>query len=61
MKEKIIRVLCGCLVAVGFLIVLGTAGASDCGNISCAKIFGQCAVGLLLMFAGCGIGIVKGV
>jgi len=44
--------ICGLCMVIGFLVVLGTAGASDCGTIE----FGQAAlrgiVGLIVALVG---------
>ena len=40
-----------CLV-VGFLVVLGTAGASDCGTIEFGQAVIRSIIGLLVSFVG---------
>ena len=46
MTRKRFRQACGIIAALGFLLVLGTAGASDCDLIPMSQILG------LGMFAG---------
>ena len=40
------------LVAVGLLLILGTAGASDCGTIDLVGMVEQIILGALLVWAG---------
>lgn len=59
MKEKMVKVLCLSLVLGGFIIMLGTAGASDCKSIDFMETIAQLTVGLILTISGIAIGIVK--
>ncbi|MBE6792529.1 MAG: hypothetical protein E7534_03385 [Ruminococcaceae bacterium] len=59
MKENIIRKLVGVLVIVGFVIILGAVGASDCGTIGIAEMLARGVFGLALMGAGAWIGVAK--
>lgn len=51
MTRKRFRQACGIIAALGFLLVLGTAGASDCDLIPMSQILRQGCIGLG-MFAG---------
>lgn len=51
--QKIFRMACGIVMAGGFLLLIGTAGASDQNLIPFGQIVGQSIAGLLL-FAGAG-------
>ena len=51
MTRKRFRQACGIIAALGFLLVLGTAGASDCNLIPMSQILRQGCIGLG-MFAG---------
>ena len=51
MTRKRFRQACGIIAVLGFLLVLGTAGASDCDLIPMSKILRQGCIGLG-MFAG---------
>ena len=37
---------------LGFIVILGTAGASDCGSIDGMRILWQNAVGVIMVLAG---------
>lgn len=41
-----------CIIA-GLLIILGTAGASDCGWLNMSEIVARGCIGILLMGIGC--------
>ena len=51
MTRKRFRQACGIIAALGFLLVLGTAGASDCDLIPMSQILRQGCIGLVI-FAG---------
>lgn len=51
MKIKTKRRICGVVMLLGFLLLLGTAGASDAGTIPMHQIIWQSIIGLA-MFAG---------
>lgn len=46
MTRKRFRQACGIIAALGFLLVLGTAGASDCDLIPMSQILRQGCIGL---------------
>ena len=46
------RKIANILIAVGLIVALGTAGASDNGFIPFAQIVLQCGAGMGLMFVG---------
>ena len=54
MTRKRFRQACGIIAALGFLLVLGTAGASDCDLIPMSQIPGKVASGLECSPAGYG-------
>ncbi len=45
------KVLKWAVVALGFLVMIGAAGASDCGTISDVELMARCLIGLALMAA----------
>ena len=45
MTRKRFRQACGIIAALGFLLVLGTAGASDCDLIPMSQILRQGCIG----------------
>ncbi len=53
MTRKRFRKLCGGVCVAGFLLMLGTASASDCNTISLTRTLIQSCIGLAL-FAGGG-------
>lgn len=55
----IVRKIAGALIAIGFILLLGTAGASDLGTIPFSQIVGQGLGSLAMMGAGMGV-LVKG-
>ncbi len=59
MKDIVCAVLELLLVAVGFVLIIGTAGASDCGTISLTRAAVQGGIGLMLVAAGLVIEYIK--
>ena len=53
MARKIYKTICGIVCFSGFMLLLGTAGASDLNQIGFPQIIWQSALGLA-MFAGGG-------
>ena len=53
MARKIYKSVCGIVCFSGFMLLLGTAGASDLNQIDFPQIFWHSAIGLA-MFAGGG-------
>lgn len=49
MKEKIFKSLCAVFGLVGFVIVLGSAGASDCGTICFTEAVVRCLIGIAMI------------
>lgn len=54
MTRKRFRQACGIIAALGFLLVLGTAGASDCDLIPMSQILRQGCIGLGMLAGGYG-------
>lgn len=52
MTRKRFRQACGIIAALGFLLVLGTAGASDCDLIPMSQILRQGCIGLGMLASG---------
>ena len=52
MTRKRFRQACGIIAALGFLLVLGTAGASDCDLIPMSQILRQGCIGLGMLAGG---------
>jgi len=50
--QRVFRVI----ALLGFLLIIGTAGASDCGQIDIPQIALQSGIGLLMMVCGCWLG-----
>ena len=50
--QRIFRVI----AILGFLLIYGTAGASDCGQIDIPQIVAQSCVGLVMMVGGAWLG-----
>ena len=42
------------VLALGFVLLLGTAGASDAGEIGITQAVVRCVLGVLMMFGGFG-------
>ena len=55
MVRKAIIVLGGLLMAVGFIVLLGTAGASDVGAIELHEIITHGGAGILAFISGGGL------
>lgn len=55
-KRKIIKRICGVVAVSGFLLVLGTAGASDVGYISIGRIAAQTGAGMMMFVGGAYLG-----
>ena len=55
-KRKIFKRICGTVAILGFLIMLGTAGASDVGYISIGRIVVQTGVGMMMFIGGAYLG-----
>ena len=51
MARKRFERVCGIVAALGFFLVLGTAGASDCNLIPMSQMLRQGCIGMA-MFAG---------
>jgi hypothetical protein len=51
-KHKAFRVASGVIAVVGFVFLLGTAGASDLGNIADSRTAAQALIGVVLFVAG---------
>lgn len=49
MKEKIFKAVCAAVGVVGLVIVLGAAGASDCGTIGLTEAVVRCAIGISMI------------
>ena len=58
-KKKVFKFLCATLVIVGFLIILGTAGTSDCKEIGFMETVAQATIGLIFVVTGIVIGVTK--
>lgn len=56
MTRKRFRQACGIIAALGFLLVLGTAGASDCDLIPMSQILRQGCIGLGMFASGLWLG-----
>ena len=56
MTRKRFRQACGITAALGFLLVLGTAGASDCDFIPMSQILRQGCIGLGMLAGGLWLG-----
>ena len=50
------KVIGGILLVLAFLCIVGTAGASECGNIETDQFILQCGVGFVLGLCGLSIG-----
>lgn len=60
MSKRIHNALCVILGVSGFVLILGTAGASDCGIIGLPEIIRRCAVGLSMLAGAFALEIAKG-
>lgn len=56
MAHKRFQHICGIVAVLGFLFLLGTAGASDCGDIPISQILAQSAIGLVVFGGGLWLG-----
>lgn len=56
MARKRIRQACGIVAVLGFLLTLGTAGASDQDLIPTCQILWQVCIGLVLFAGGLWLG-----
>lgn len=54
MTRKSFRQVCGIIAALGFFLMLGTAGASDSDLIPMGQILRQGCIGLGCSTAACG-------
>jgi hypothetical protein len=52
MKRKTLHKIFGIFMFIGFFIVLGAAGASDCGTMTFTKSITVALIGLLVMGIG---------
>jgi hypothetical protein len=60
MLKRYASTIFGGLTLVGFLFLLGTAGASDCDSIGITQIVTQGLVGVFMMGLGvCGLNFVE--
>ena len=57
MKQKVFKLLCATLAVVGILIMFGTAGASDCGDICFMETVAQITIGLIFTIIGIILGV----
>ena len=51
-RQKLLRIIC----AAGFVLLYGTAGASDCGQIGFGQTLVQSGIGLLMFGVGAYLG-----
>lgn len=56
MARKIFRGLCAAAALTGFMVILGTAGGSDCELLTMKQISIQCSIGLALFIGGLWLG-----
>ena len=52
MKVKTKRKICAIVAIIGFLLMYGTAGASDLDAISFSQVIWQMIIGMALCFGG---------
>lgn len=52
MARKIYKIICGIVCIFGFMLLLGTAGASDLNQIDFPQIIWQGALGLTMFISG---------
>lgn len=56
MTQKRFRRICAAVAIAGMFLMLGTAGASDCGDIPISQILTQSAIGLAMFSGGLWLG-----
>lgn len=56
MARRIVRGLCAAAARSGFMVILGTAGGSDCRLLTMKRIDAQCGIGLTLFIGGLWLG-----
>lgn len=56
MTHKRFQRVCGIVAVFGFLLLLGTAGGSDCDTLTLKQIFKYSATGLALFIGGLWMG-----
>lgn len=50
--KKVIQIISGVVIAVGFTVIAGTAGSSDLGLISIGTTVENSLIGLIIMIGG---------
>ena len=55
-KRRILKVICDIVCGLGFLLMLGTAGASDMDTITFGQIVLQLTLGLAMFIGGAYLG-----
>ena len=55
-RRKSARKLLGLSMTAGLVLLVGSAGALDCGSVPAGQAFAQAAFGLAL-FGGCGLAL----